>query len=317
MTIDLDAGILIVSVAIAILLFCPDTPTGKWADRAQAVQRRASVAVEHHAGGNQLGSSARDEKLQNGDSTPPSGGLDEKKRGGVDTASDDNETQVGEQYEVDAAQYEVIQKPTWAEAMKVVFSPQTLVLGACYFCSFGSELAVNGILGSYYGQQIPTLSLQGSGNWAAMFGLMNILFRPLGGVVSDLAYRKTKSIWAKKLLLHAYVTLAGVFLIAIGLTDPTNLGMLVGLISIGYAFFDEGANGLNFGLVPHVHPYANGIVSGVTGAAGNFGGIVFAIVFRYGGGYARSIWIIGVMMAAMGVATIWIKPLPKGQIGGK
>lgn len=150
-----------------------------------------------------------------------------------------------------------------------------------------------------------------------MFGLMNILFRPLGGVVADYAYRSTKTVWAKKILLHGYCFIAGAFLVAIGFTDPQNLGMLVGLISIGFAFFDEGANGLNFALVPHVHPFANGIVSGVTGAAGNFGGIIFAIVFRYGGNYARAIWIIGLIIIGLNLATCWIKPIPKGQIGGR
>lgn len=111
--------------------------------------------------------------------------------------------------------------------------------------------------------------------------------------------------------------MAGVFLLAIGLTDSHHLGTMVGLICIGFAFFDEGANGLNFALVPHVHPFANGIVSGVTGASGNFGGIIFAIVFRYGGDYARAIWIIGAIMIALNVATCWIKPLPRGQVGGK
>lgn len=119
------------------------------------------------------------------------------------------------------------------------------------------------------------------------------------------------------LTLKRYCTLAGVFLLAIGLTDSHNLGTMVGLICIGFAFFDEGANGLNFALVPHVHPYANGIVSGVAGAAGNFGGIIFAIVFRYGGGYAHAMWIIGAMIIAQNVLTFWIRPLPQGQIGGR
>lgn len=147
--------------------------------------------------------------------------------------------------------------------------------------------------------------------------MMNILFRPFGGLLADYAYRSTKTVWAKKILLHSYCFIAGAFMIAIGQTDPRNVGAMVGLICIGFAFFLEGANGLNFALVPHVHPFANGIVSGVTGASGNLGGIIFAIIFRYGGSYARSIWIIGVVIMAINVCTFWIKPLPKGQIGGR
>lgn len=135
--------------------------------------------------------------------------------------------------------------------------------------------------------------------------------------MADYAYRSTKTVWAKKMLLHVYCFITGAFLVAVGFTDPPNLAMMVGLLNIGFAFFDEGANGLNFALVPHVHPFANGIVSGVTGAAGNFGGIIFAVVFRYGGDYARSIWIIGLIIIGLNLATCWIKPLPKGQVGGR
>lgn len=59
-------------------------------------------------------------------------------------------------------------------------------------------------------------------------------------------------------------------------------------------------------------------MSGVTGASGNFGGIVFAIIFRVlGKQYGKTFWIIGIMTIALNVALSWIKPIPKGQIGGR
>ena len=59
-------------------------------------------------------------------------------------------------------------------------------------------------------------------------------------------------------------------------------------------------------------------MSGCTGATGNFGGIIFAIIFRYNGtDYAKVFWIIGVMTIAINLALCWIKPIPKGQIGGR
>ena len=61
-----------------------------------------------------------------------------------------------------------------------------------------------------------------------------------------------------------------------------------------------------------------GILSGITGASGNLGGIVFAIIFRYNGNqYARVFWIIGIMHIAMNLSVAWIRPIPKGQIGGR
>lgn len=60
-----------------------------------------------------------------------------------------------------------------------------------------------------------------------------------------------------------------------------------------------------------------GIISGVTGASGNLGGIIFAIIFRYNGKeYGKVYWIIGIMTMAINLAVCWIRPLPKGQIGG-
>lgn len=84
------------------------------------------------------------------------------------------------------------------------------------------------------------------------------------------------------------------------------------------AFFLESGNGINYALVPHVHPHANGIISGITGASGNLGGIVFAIVFRYNQNDThKAFWIIGVMTIALNAAVAWIRPVPKGQVGGR
>lgn len=318
-------GIVIVTVALALLFLCPDTPTGKWADRLQAAennlrQHGVTAAVVVDIPGSIDGKRV-DSSSHSGHSTPPNETTNEEKK--LDETRGtfaDNEAQIGEQQMLDTARGEVIQKPSLTEIAKVMFSPQTLVLGAAYFCTFGAELSVNSVLGTYYGNQLKGqgLSLQTTSNYAAMFGLMNVVFRPLGGVVSDFVYSKTKNVWSKKVLIHSYAIITGAFLIAIGQTAPKHLGMLIGLIAIGMAFFLEGANGLVFSLVPHVHPYANGVVSGFTGACGNLGGIVFAIIFRYNPTNAnRAMWIIGVVIMALTVVTCWVKPIPRGQIGGR
>lgn len=94
----------------------------------------------------------------------------------------------------------------------------------------------------------------------------------MGGVVADIIYKHTKSVWAKKAWILFVGIVSGAFLVAIGLTDPHNKGMMFGLIA-GMAVFLEAGNGANFALVPHVHPFANGILSGIVGAAGNLGGV--------------------------------------------
>merc|ERR1711981_289759 len=306
--------------AVSLVLLCPDTPTGKWADRAQAAENNLR---QHEVAGEVVevpgGVTEESKRTSPGTDTPPSGISDEEKKLDNTRGTFDNqEAQMGEQQMLDTTRGEVVQKPSAKEIVKGLVSPQTLVTGACYFCSFGAELAINSILGSYYLSRFPALGLQGSGNWAAMFGLMNVVFRPLGGVVADFAYKRTGSVWSKKILLHTFCVIQGVVLIAIGVSDPRDLYTLVLLVGIVLAIFLEGANGLTYALVPHVHPYANGIVSGFTGACGNFGGIIFAIVFRYNvKDWPKSLWIIGVIVIAINLAVCWIRPIPKGQIGGR
>lgn len=324
-------GVIITATAICMLLFTPDCPTGKWSERqavADANLRSHSISTGVvDIPGSLTGMPA---KQESGTQSPIGSVSSSTKKelgggSGVVLPSDhhfaDHEAQLSEEQMLEAAKGEVIQKPSFGEAMRVLVSLPTLTLAAGYFCSFGGELAINSILGSFYAKNFPALSLQERGNWAAMFGLLNGAFRPLGGLVADWAYNATPGsggggLWAKKALIHAYGVITGAFLIAIGIVNPHSESAMFGLVA-GMAFFLEGGNGLNFALVPHVHPHANGIVSGVTGAAGNLGGIVFAIIFRYHGThYAKCFWIIGVMSIAMNLAVSWIRPIPKGQVGG-
>lgn len=268
-------GILIVATAIAMILLCPDTPTGKWSERENAAKENMHKAPVSDGISDVPGQISDPKTPTNGSDSNSDIGKEEKEF----PTEDKLEAGSVQNYDFDEATGEVIQKPTLKEVIKVIFSLQTLVTCACYFCSFGGELAINSILGNYYAKNFPELSLQDRGNWAAMFGLLNVIFRPLGGFASDVAYKHTGSAWSKKILLHAYCIIQGAFLIAIGITDTHNHSTMFGLIS-GMAFFLEGANGINFALVPHVHPFANGVVSGVTGASGNLGGLVFAIIFR-------------------------------------
>ncbi|CAL8578853.1 hypothetical protein XPA_004624 [Xanthoria parietina] len=312
--------ICIVCTAVAMLICCPDTPTGKWSERHLAVQQNLA---SHGISGAvvDVPGELTDKATTGTDSPSGSGSANDEKKLGFEAVEPKqvggfaHEAQIGEQQMLDTARGEVVVKPSFREALPVVFSPQTLVQAGAYFCSFGAELAINSILGAYYVKNFPALKQRGSGNWAAMFGLLNVVFRPLGGVLSDLIYKRT-GVWGKKFLIHGVAVLTGVFLIAIGLTNPKDQNTMFGLVA-GMAFFLESGNGANFGLVPHVHPHANGIVSGCTGAAGNLGGIVFAIIFRYNHkDYAKVFWIIGVMTIGINLALSWIRPIPKGQIGG-
>jgi NNP family nitrate/nitrite transporter-like MFS transporter len=96
----------------------------------------------------------------------------------------------------------------------------------------------------------------------------------------------------------------------IGFIPHIDVHPLIAAVAVSAIFTDMG-NGSNFAVVPHVHPSRNGIVSGLTGACGNLGGVIFAIVFRLNGtDYHKSYWIIGIISVALSLSVTWIR-VPK------
>jgi MFS transporter, NNP family, nitrate/nitrite transporter len=219
---------IITGMAILLLLLCPDTPTGKWSERFNAVEHnlQAEYAAGHVVGHSGLGETHHQHSVT-GHHHHEKHQKDEK------SSQVSGDVEQGTVIEVDAEySHEVVQKPTFKEIMMVAISPQTIVLCLCYFCSFGAELSINSILGAYYLKNFPKLGQTGSGNWAAMFGLLNVVFRPLGGIISDFLYRVTDgNLWAKKMWIHFNGILMGVFLLAIGLDNSHHRQTMVGLIA--------------------------------------------------------------------------------------
>jgi NNP family nitrate/nitrite transporter-like MFS transporter len=244
--------IIIVAVALGMLLTCEDTPTGRWADRSlNAVTTVEDIStLEYSNNGQNL-----HQGILSSETMSKEPQYDENKK----RLNSDSDTQLESQTEIIPTNGEVIVPPTARTVMHVVFSPPTIALVSQYACSFGAELVLDGILGSYYLENFPHLGQTECGRWAAMFGLLNIVFRPLGGYISDLLYKRTSSLWARKLWLVFLGLVTGAFLLAAGLSNPESEATMFGLFA-GLAFFLEAANGANFSLVPHVYPAANGML---------------------------------------------------------
>ena len=221
-----------------------------------------------------------------------------------------------------------VQPPTFRTLLPLLTSPQTLFHALTYLCSFGTELAVNSVLAAYYLSRFSdSLTPTSAANHAAVFGFLNFVTRPLGGAVADLVYKYSgggeikegRGLWWKKGWVVVCGVISGVVLIVLGVRDgQSKMEEVFGLVAVA-AVFVEAGNGANFSLVPHVHPQANGVVSGVTGAGGNLGGVVFAVVMRFmdgGTGYGKGFWVIGVVNVLVCLAVSWVPPLPRGQRGG-
>lgn len=60
---------------------------------------------------------------------------------------------------------------------------------------------------------------------------------------------------------------------------------------------------------------APGLITGVAGAAGDLGGIVYLLIARYNGtDYAKVFWIVGIVNIVASLMVAWIRPVPKGQL---
>ncbi|ORY72909.1 major facilitator superfamily domain-containing protein [Leucosporidium creatinivorum] len=277
--------ILLIACGLFALLCCQDTPTGRWADRHEALARlHAAHGEVAHIDEEVLSKKLNDVKEDSSS----------KKSGG--SAEVNEAATPGPGGKEIAPVYEVVLAPTLKEVIPALMCPQTLMLALPYVCTFGGELAINAILSAYYLQHQPQWGQTKAGQWAAMFGLLNVVTRPAGGIISDLIYRavgpkygvQSKKFW------YAFLTAGqGVMALWVGLVDSPNAAVMVfGIAAI--ALFMDAANGAAYSLLPHVNPQINGVLSGLVGASGNLGGLLFSVGFRFTGSYARGIWIIGV-----------------------
>ena len=163
--------------------------------------------------------------------------------------------------------------PAWRAA---ILNYRTWILTLVYGATFGVEIAVDNVLSKYF-QNHFSLSQTLGGGIAAVSGLLNIVSRPSGGVVSDLASaqfgHRARITW-----LFATAFLGGLFMLLFGILPglPTAIALMV-----LYSFAYEQACGATYALVPFVSNRSPGLVSGFVSAGGTAGAAIWnGFVFR-------------------------------------
>jgi NNP family nitrate/nitrite transporter-like MFS transporter len=186
------------------------------------------------------------------------------------------------------------------------------ILYTQYACCFGVEIIMNNVLVLYYTSEFG-LTTKDAAALAGLFGLMNIIFRFLGGWASDKMnlWNGTRGrLWLQTLLLLCEGALIVFF------ASSASLAVSVLKMCL-FSVFVQAAEGSTYGIVPYLNVAVHGSVAGLVGGGGSAGGIVFALCFR-SLSYRRAFEVMGIVVMASSVLSIFIKiPGHAGLISGE
>lgn len=146
-------------------------------------------------------------------------------------------------------------------------------LNSTYFANFGAELAVVSMLPMFF-ELTWGLTATAAGMIAASFAFVNLIARPIGGLVSD------------RFGNRRFVMLAYMLGIAIGfaLMGMMNSGwplFMAVVITILCSVFVQGAEGATFGIIPSIKRRITGQISGMAGAYGNVGAVFYLTLYTF------------------------------------
>lgn len=148
-------------------------------------------------------------------------------------------------------------------------------LAFAYAMCFGMEITFDNVASLHFVDTFG-LSQSSAGFWAGVFGFMNIFARALGGIVSDKVGSK-HGMKGKGILLGIMLAFEGIGIILFAKAGSFELA-IVSMLS--FALFLKMANGATYGIVPFVNEKNVGLVSGIVGAGGNLGGMLFGFLFK-------------------------------------
>lgn len=148
-------------------------------------------------------------------------------------------------------------------------------LALAYAVCFGMEITFDNVAALHFVDSFG-LSQGSAGFWAGVFGFMNLFARALGGIAADRVGRHY-GMKGKGLLLGAMLLLEGVGLILFALSGSLALAIAS---MLSFALFLKMANGTTYAIVPFVNERNVGMVSGIVGAGGNVGGMLFGFLFK-------------------------------------
>lgn len=179
------------------------------------------------------------------------------------------------------------------------------ILSFCYFCTFGSELAIVSMLPAFFADTWG-LGPAVAGATASGFAFMNLVARPAGGLMSDLLGSRRRTL--RTLLLGLTAGYGTLYLLGPGWPVP----LAVAATMLCSAFVQSG-EGAVYAIVPLVKKRVSGQIAGIVGAYGNVGAIVFLSILLIAP--AQTFFLaIGAASILANLACRWL-PEPKDSFG--
>ncbi len=165
----------------------------------------------------------------------------------------------------------ITKKNNW----KVLNDWRVWALALAYAVCFGMEITFDNVAALHFVDTFK-LSQSSAGFWAGVFGFMNIFARALGGFVADKAGTKY-GMSGKGWLLAIVLLMEGLGLLLFAKSG--NLGIAI-ISMLSFALFLKMANGVTYAITPFIDEKNVGMVSGIVGAGGNVGGMLFGFLFK-------------------------------------
>ena len=146
-------------------------------------------------------------------------------------------------------------------------------LNSTYFANFGAELAVVSMLPMFF-EMTWGLTPTVAGMIAASFAFVNLIARPIGGLVSD-------RFGNRRFVMLAYMIGIAIGFALMGLMGGTWPLFVAVAVTILCSVFVQGAEGATFGIIPSIKRRITGQISGMAGAYGNVGAVFYLTLYTF------------------------------------
>jgi NNP family nitrate/nitrite transporter-like MFS transporter len=144
-------------------------------------------------------------------------------------------------------------------------------LNTTYVANFGAELAVVSMLPAFF-ESTFSVGPEFAGIVAASFAFVNLVARPLGGLISD-------SMKNRKLVMSIYMLGIALGFFGMAFINAAWPLWLAVAITVLCSVFVQGAEGATFAIIPLIKRRMTGQIAGMAGAFGNVGAVVYLVIY--------------------------------------